>query len=176
MDGTLDDWQGILTHYYPVRPKPVLTLDGIYRMLPVLHKYHIKSLLEDCLEHLKASFPANLSPKPDSQLYIIKWLKLADDLQLDGLKAACLTKAKELTENNKFGVAALEYDPSLRQPSNSFIIQPPQVNQHIKGLSRGVLEELLAGVVAAYITCERKQDSSGFGPGTHYMPVWAGRN
>ena len=62
----------ILTHLYPVRPKPSLTKEGAFQMLPLLHKYDVKVLFDDCLKYLDTVFPLGLSPDPGSDCYIIR--------------------------------------------------------------------------------------------------------
>ena len=107
VDGSLNVWQSILVHLYPVRPKPELSTDSVYYMLPLLHKYNIKCILGDCLEFLDTQFPASLSPEPNSSCCIINWLKLADDLQLDDLRAVCMAKVRDMAHNKKLGAALI---------------------------------------------------------------------
>jgi hypothetical protein len=38
LDGSLEAWAGILTHVYPMYPRPKLTLASVFAMLPVAHK------------------------------------------------------------------------------------------------------------------------------------------
>ena len=106
MDGNLEAWQRILVHLYPVS-RPNLSMESVYDMLPLLHKYNIKGIMDGCLEYLKTQFPASLSPDPNSPCYIINWLKLADDLQLDDLKTVCMAKVRDMARNKKLGAALL---------------------------------------------------------------------
>jgi hypothetical protein len=41
-------------------------------------------------ERLAAELPGNFTLDPKSDKYLFKWLRLAEDMQLDKLKAACL--------------------------------------------------------------------------------------
>ena len=117
----------ILAHLYPtVRPRPSLSSDAIGGILPLVHKYDIACLLEDCLAYLKIALPDRLSPKISSPDYVIKWLKLADDLQLDDLRDMCMKKAREMARNSQLGFAIMHTPgklnglPSKPKPSGCF--------------------------------------------------------
>jgi len=83
-----------------------------------------------------------------------RWLQLADDLQLDDLKYICLKKSQDMALESKFGLASLQNFVSVKDSAAKFDTThllhapPPEVNRHVKGLSRAVLEDLLAGIVA----------------------------
>ena len=113
MDGDLEVWQGILVRLYPVA-KPMLSMKHVYDMLPLLHKYNIKGVMDECLEYLSYHFPASLSREPSSPCYIINWLKLADDLQLDDLRAVCMAKFRDMAHKKELG-AAMIFPYHLRQ-------------------------------------------------------------
>jgi len=109
-----------LAHLYPtVRPKPALSSDAIGGILPLVHKYDIACLLEDCLAYLKIALPDRLSPKISSPDYVIKWLKLADDLQLDDLRAMCMKKTWEMARNSQLGEAIMYLDQLKAKPEPS---------------------------------------------------------
>ena len=101
LEGNLGTWLAILEHLYAAQDgaaiegpqqqqQQQLQLSGppgsVFSMLPVLHKYDIHCLMEACLNHLSAALPDRLSPHPGSEGFIIRWLGLAEELQLDELK------------------------------------------------------------------------------------------
>ena len=108
----------ILAHLYPtVRPRPSLSSNAIADMLPLVHKYDIACLLEDCLAYLNTALPDQLSPQISSPDYVIKWLKLVCDLQLDGLKAMCMKKAREMARKSQLGGAIMSSDQLKAMPT-----------------------------------------------------------
>ena len=139
-------WQEILTHYYPVRPKPSLTMEVIHTILPVILKYDIRGLFEDIV--VSFNTPNKLDPDPSSPNYVIKMLKLVDHLQLYELKKACLGSAVALASDGFLGLALLKpVELSAAEPS-----APPrhEFNDHFKGLKQSTQEELLAEAIAYF--------------------------
>ena len=46
-------------------------------------RYDFVTFLKEALAFLRQHFPGSLSPDPTSPCYVITWLALADDLQLE---------------------------------------------------------------------------------------------
>ena len=100
VDGSVDAWRCILQRLYPFYPQPSNNLSVVATMLPVLHKYDIAHLLTSALDFVNSNLirpPSSLSPDPFSPSYVLKWLNLADGLQLDDIKTACLSKMRQMS-------------------------------------------------------------------------------
>jgi hypothetical protein len=65
--------------------------DDIQLLLPLAHKYAFEGVVHECLASLSASpgLFEQFSTQQDGPGYIITWLQLAADLQLDGVRATC---------------------------------------------------------------------------------------
>ena len=59
------------------------------------------SLQASMLAFLYARFPAELSPDPRHEGYVMAWLALADELQIDGLRSVCLRFVRGLAFNGR---------------------------------------------------------------------------
>ena len=59
------------------------------------------SLQASMLAFLYARFPAELSPDPRHEGYVMAWLALADELQIDELRSVCLRFVRGLAFNGR---------------------------------------------------------------------------
>lgn len=100
-------WLAILKRLYPVYPRPQLTVPDAFDMLPVVHQYGFKSVLSEVLDVLGTKFPGELTTAPYSPCYIIRWLNLADTLQLDALRAMCMRKVRDMAFKKELEAAVL---------------------------------------------------------------------
>ncbi|KAG1673772.1 hypothetical protein FOA52_002341 [Chlamydomonas sp. UWO 241] len=85
VDGSLGTWTYILADLYPQYDPPALSLDSVYRLLPVVHKYAFTKLLSRLVAFVKEK-GSELDHYPEyPTTYVIRWLALAEHLQLDEL-------------------------------------------------------------------------------------------
>ncbi|KAG1659194.1 hypothetical protein FOA52_005672 [Chlamydomonas sp. UWO 241] len=92
VEGSMAAWRNIMSRLYPMHPRPKLTVQGAYEMLPVAHQYDMTAVMAKLSAFLSKVFPEALSPDPSSQAYVMKWMSLADRLQLEGLREVCMRK------------------------------------------------------------------------------------
>lgn len=107
VDGSKDAWDCILKRLYPVYPRPKLTVDTCGLILPIAHKYNMPSIIAKIMAFLNAIFPADLTPDPKSPCYVIRWLTLADELQMDELHKTCMLRIRELAHSKQLEKAVL---------------------------------------------------------------------
>ncbi|KAJ9519710.1 hypothetical protein QJQ45_013340 [Haematococcus lacustris] len=91
---TKDDWLLVISQLYPILPHPVLSLQQVQQMLPVVHKYNFPVILQYMSSRLATELPSTWSLNPTAPNYIIKWLVMAEQLQQDALKKAALEGLK----------------------------------------------------------------------------------
>ncbi|KAG1654975.1 hypothetical protein FOA52_004562 [Chlamydomonas sp. UWO 241] len=96
VDGSFGTWVYILTQLYQRRDPPDLTLRSVYVLLPVVHKYDFTMLLTRLKAFIKKKIEA-LSYVPSHSHYVIRWLALAERLQLDDLRELCLGRLRSMT-------------------------------------------------------------------------------
>ncbi|KAG1674726.1 hypothetical protein FOA52_013561 [Chlamydomonas sp. UWO 241] len=86
VDGSFGTWIYILSDLYPLHDPPALTLGSVLTMLPVVHKYNFTKLLTRLVVFVKENL-GRLGHEPHkSTTYAIRWLALAELLQLDELR------------------------------------------------------------------------------------------
>ena len=65
------------------------------------NRYDMASLQASMLAFLYQRFPAELSPDPRHEGYVMAWLALADELQIDELRSVCLRFVRGLAFNGR---------------------------------------------------------------------------
>mmetsp|Transcript_17571 Transcript_17571/g.52811 ORF Transcript_17571/g.52811 Transcript_17571/m.52811 type:complete len:215 (-) Transcript_17571:209-853(-) len=131
VDGSLGAWTYILMWMHPQHEEPPLTLGGAYTLLPVAHKYGFIKLVARAVDVVKGHplFPHHSLPST----YIISWLSLAEDLQLDALQDKCWSSLRGWT--GKQVAAALMNDcdnvPGVRSQVKNL---PPDTIFRLMGL------------------------------------------
>ncbi|KAJ9520347.1 hypothetical protein QJQ45_030322, partial [Haematococcus lacustris] len=83
----------LLRQLYPIVPRPELNLQQLQQVLPVIHKHSFPELLQFVESRLATQLPSSWSLDFTPHGYIIKWLIMAEQLQLDALKQAALEGA-----------------------------------------------------------------------------------
>ena len=117
MEGSREAWLLVLELVYSLFPRPELSVDRVHTMLPVLHEYDVAGPLGECLRYLGKLFPDKLSTEPEDPCYVLRWLKLADDLQLDNLHDMCMAKVRSVAASKQLHQATL----SQAKPQGPFV-------------------------------------------------------
>ncbi|KAG1664744.1 hypothetical protein FOA52_004752 [Chlamydomonas sp. UWO 241] len=92
VDGNLGTWTYMLSCLYPPHDQPELTFESVYTLLPVVHKYNLFKLLTRLIAFIKTN-GAFLSPDPAyPSKYVVRWLALAERLQLVDPRELCLAR------------------------------------------------------------------------------------
>ncbi|KAJ9519480.1 hypothetical protein QJQ45_000573 [Haematococcus lacustris] len=111
---TKEEWLLVISQLYPIIPHPELSLPQLQQVLPVVHKYNFLELLQYVNGRLVTELPSCWSLNPSAPGYIIKWLVMAEQLQLDVLKQAALEGLKKQPPNQIKGqMAAKVLDADL---------------------------------------------------------------
>lgn len=105
--GSRSTWLAILKHLYPLYPRPQLTVEAAVDMLPVVHQYDFKTVQAELMGFLSTKFPSGLTAAPGSPCSVIRWLSLADNLQLDALRAMCMQKIRDMAFKNQLDATVL---------------------------------------------------------------------
>ncbi|GFH15304.1 BTB domain-containing protein, partial [Haematococcus lacustris] len=87
---TKEEWLLVISQLYPIVPRPELSLQQLQQVLPVVHKHNFPELLQFVETRLVTQLSNSWSLDPAAPGYIIKWLVMAEQLQLDALKQAAL--------------------------------------------------------------------------------------
>ncbi|GFH12895.1 BTB domain-containing protein [Haematococcus lacustris] len=103
---TKEEWLLVISQLYPIIPHPELSLPQLQQVLPVVHKYNFLELLQYVNGRLVTELPSCWSLNPSAPGYIIKWLVMAEQLQLDALKQAALEGLKKQPPNQIKGQMA----------------------------------------------------------------------
>ncbi|KAG1680629.1 hypothetical protein FOA52_015078 [Chlamydomonas sp. UWO 241] len=110
VDGSLGTWTYIQSCLYLLHDQPDLTLPSVYALLPVVHKYDFTKLLGRLVAFVKGK-REELSADPGSfRGYVIKWLALAERLQLDELRDLCLDKLRSMTGEGRQDAITVEVE------------------------------------------------------------------
>mmetsp|Transcript_13899 Transcript_13899/g.30007 ORF Transcript_13899/g.30007 Transcript_13899/m.30007 type:complete len:279 (+) Transcript_13899:107-943(+) len=132
VDGTGASWYHVLTRLYPgVYPRPELNLNTTHCMLPVAHKYGLTSLQQEILDYLHTQLPSRLSTNPSDDAFVLRWLALADDLQLDSLQGLCVGRVRSMAAGKKLGVALLKQEGQVEQADSTTKCSVCSRNGHI---------------------------------------------
>ncbi|KAG1664098.1 hypothetical protein FOA52_013282 [Chlamydomonas sp. UWO 241] len=87
-----------MSDLYPLHDAPALTWGCVYTLLPVVHKYNFPKLLTRLMAFIKEESEALDMHDPDcTDIYVFRWLALAERLQLDVLRELCLDKVQVMT-------------------------------------------------------------------------------
>jgi hypothetical protein len=98
VDGSLGAWTFIMSDLYPQLDAPPLTLGGVYVLLPVVHKYNFTKLLTRLVDFIKEKSEALSTYPSNTSTYIIRWLEMAECLQLDELREVCISRLRGMTK------------------------------------------------------------------------------
>lgn len=105
--GSTNTWLAILKRLYPMHPRPELSIEDSFHMLPVTHQYDLRTVQSEIMALLGLKLPTQLTGTPKSPFYVIHWLHLADNLQLDALRTICMNKLKDMTVSKQLATALL---------------------------------------------------------------------
>ncbi|GAX76392.1 hypothetical protein CEUSTIGMA_g3837.t1 [Chlamydomonas eustigma] len=138
--GDLNSWTTVLRILYSPsmpfdtfdEPCHLLNADQVYIIMPVAHRYGFEKIMSLCLQLTSRLFPGCLSCDTYSSYFIVKWINLADDLQLEQLKCVCFEKMIEMAEQKVLHSALClngEGDKYLQQKmaSRANILKRPQM-------------------------------------------------
>ncbi|KAG1670267.1 hypothetical protein FOA52_003617 [Chlamydomonas sp. UWO 241] len=103
-------WTYILKYLYPQYESPALTLSSAYTLLPVVHKYNFPKLLTRLIDFVKGNNKALSRDPSDSVNYIVRWLALAERLQLDELQELCLHRMQGMTREQLQSAITVEVE------------------------------------------------------------------
>jgi hypothetical protein len=133
VDGSLGTWIYILNLLYPLHEPPALDLGSVYTLLPTVHKYDFSKAITTRLVAFVKDQVLGFDPnKPKT--YVVRWLALAERLQLDELRELCLGRLRGAT----------------RQQLETAIMMPPPhslergIREDVKALGPDLLGSLLA--------------------------------
>ncbi|KAG1673421.1 hypothetical protein FOA52_002186 [Chlamydomonas sp. UWO 241] len=128
LDGSLSTWIYILSDLYPQGQPPTLTLDGVYMLLPVVHKYNLPRLHVRLVAFVK-EHSAELSADPKvTSTSVMRWMSLAESLQLDELHDLCydrLVGIEKKLEVATIGTAAVRHGVDHGAPAVAVIQVDP---------------------------------------------------
>jgi hypothetical protein len=110
VDGSLGVWSYILSCLYPLHDQPELTLGSVYTLLPVVHKYDFPKLLTRLMGFIKDKSAVLSHDSAYPSHYIVRWLALAESLQLDELRELCLDKLRFMTRQQLQSGITVEVD------------------------------------------------------------------
>ncbi|KAG1655834.1 hypothetical protein FOA52_013290 [Chlamydomonas sp. UWO 241] len=96
VDGSLGSWTYIMTDLHQLPEPPALSLSGVYELLPVVHKYDFSRLLARLVAFIRLQRGRLLADPDHFETYVVRWLALAERLQLDELHELCLGRAPKL--------------------------------------------------------------------------------
>ncbi|KAG1673749.1 hypothetical protein FOA52_002318 [Chlamydomonas sp. UWO 241] len=98
VDGSFGAWTYILSDLHQQRDPPALTLGSVLTLLPVVHKYDFTKLLTRLAAFVKAR-GGEMSHDPGlPSNFVVRWLALAERLQLDELRELCLGRLQGMTK------------------------------------------------------------------------------
>ncbi|KAG1680630.1 hypothetical protein FOA52_015079 [Chlamydomonas sp. UWO 241] len=140
VDGSLGTWTYILSCLYPLHDQPDLTLLSVYTLLPVVHKYDFTKLLGRLVAIVMGK-REELSADPGSfSRYVIRWLALAERLQLDKLRELCLDKLRSFKkEQLKLAFTVeVEVDSDTEQRLLLSFQKNLAVREEVKSLSQAL--------------------------------------
>ncbi|KAG1667000.1 hypothetical protein FOA52_014312 [Chlamydomonas sp. UWO 241] len=98
VDGSFGAWAYILMDLYPLHDPPALTWGSVYTLLPVAHKYNFTKLLARLMAFVKDNSKALTHNLMFNRRYVIRWLALAERLQMDELRKQVLGKVRSMTK------------------------------------------------------------------------------
>ncbi|KAG1655836.1 hypothetical protein FOA52_013292 [Chlamydomonas sp. UWO 241] len=98
VDGSLGSWTYIMADLHQLREPPALSLSGVYELLPVVHKYDFSRLLARLVAFVRVERGRLFADPESSETYVVRWLALAERLQLDELHELCLGRVREMTK------------------------------------------------------------------------------
>ncbi|GAX76582.1 hypothetical protein CEUSTIGMA_g4028.t1 [Chlamydomonas eustigma] len=101
VEGSSSTWRLVLLQLYPIHPRPELSYSLVKSMIKVVKMYDMGLLQASMLSYLFKRFPAELSSDPGSETYVMSWLVLADELQLDELRDICMRFLRGLAFNGR---------------------------------------------------------------------------
>ena len=90
VEGDHHAWTKLLDRLYPCCNNDTWSLEEAKQILPLVHRYDIHLLLDSILRFLLPILPKSLSTHSSSPGFVLSWLKIADSLQIDEVKAICL--------------------------------------------------------------------------------------
>jgi hypothetical protein len=145
VDGSLGTWTYILSCLYPLHDQPELTLGSVYTLLPVVHKFDFPKLLTRLLGFVKGKRGVLNHDADDQTTNPIRWLALAERLQLDELRELCLGKLRDMSKEQR--KAALIVDVELGSKAGQQ--KKHTVREEVKQLGEELRDELLILIVFA---------------------------
>ncbi|KAG1666413.1 hypothetical protein FOA52_006522 [Chlamydomonas sp. UWO 241] len=110
VDGSLGTWAYILSDCYPQCTPPALTLGNVFMLLPVVHKYNFPYLLTRLMAITKEQSGALSHDPAVLATFVIRWLDLAERLQLDELRQLCMDRLQGMTREERKMAITVEVD------------------------------------------------------------------
>ncbi|KAG1669246.1 hypothetical protein FOA52_003283 [Chlamydomonas sp. UWO 241] len=138
LDGSFGTWTYILTYLYPLHDRPGLTLESIYMLLLVVHKYDFTRLLTRLVAFVKESGQLD-HWHYECATYVINWLALAERLQLDELREVCLARLRGMTKEQR-NAALTE---KVEVGSGAGMVTRRAFREGVKGLGQALCLDLL---------------------------------
>jgi hypothetical protein len=149
VDGSLGTWAYILSDLNQQREPPALTMDSVYTLLPVVHKYDFTKLLARLVAFVKDK-SEDLDSDPEFFTYIVRWLALAERLQLDDLQEVCLDRLRGMTKEQLKTALTVEVEVG-RDPEEQLLLAvfvnvqtKLVVREEVKALGQALRDELRA--------------------------------
>jgi hypothetical protein len=147
VDGTLGAWTYILSFLYPLltpalHKQPEIIMSGVYTLLPVVHKYDFPKLLSRLMAFVERN-SESLSHYPAEPSYIVRWLALAERLQLDELLEVCLGRLWAMTRQQLQIAITVESGESTDKRKKYAL------RNEVKQLGQAVRDELLTILAVA---------------------------
>eukprot|EP00798_Chlamydomonas_sp_ICE-L_P013414 gene13414-19267_t len=87
---TIAQWKLVLGQLYPICPRPELGLEDTIEVLGIAQKWELAMLLSDVSSSLVVKLPLSFTMDTEKPGYVLKWLVTAEEIQLEGLRDACL--------------------------------------------------------------------------------------
>jgi hypothetical protein len=152
VDGIFGTWTYILTYLYPLHVRPELTLESVYMLLPVVHKYDFPRLLAQLMDFMKKHILEVDHRYYNRFVSVVDWLALAERLQLDELRELCLGRLRGMTRRDLLAAITVKTEAITvagNQMRHGFCVR-----EEVKGLGQALCFELLAITATAALSDE----------------------
>jgi hypothetical protein len=139
VDGSLGAWTYVLMDLYPLLDPPALTWGSVFTLLPVAHKYDFPRLLKRLVAFVMDNCEALTHDPKNLKQFVIRWLALAERLQLDELRELCLGKVRGMTREQLQSAFFVEVEIGSGADKQT----QRTIRKEVEELSPALLSELL---------------------------------
>ncbi|KAG1667005.1 hypothetical protein FOA52_014317 [Chlamydomonas sp. UWO 241] len=146
VDGSLGACTYILMDLYPLHDTPALTLGSVFTLLPVAHNFpFFPRLLARLVAFVEDNSEALTHDPVFLKQFVIRWLALAERLQLDELRELVLGKVRGMTKEQLQQAIFVELEPG----SSANKQKKHAIRKEMEELSQALRDELFTIAVFA---------------------------